>query len=233
MCYVDFRITGLAVSGLTDHPRTFAMSIHHIAELAIRNEDMTILYAPLVKAQSSIQYGHSRLVKCSFARSGFLVIGPNWLGIVATSCVLCAGTWMNLRLLHKFKNFEDSTKATMELVIYSFCIACNLLLLLAALNDPGIVFPPSSESDLDPDAAVSEWELKNMPYCSTCKVQTPPNRHIGHCYMCGYCIENLDHHCPWMGQCIGRRNKFWFIVFNICWILYFLEYASVAIMGDL
>jgi len=50
-----------------------------------------------------------------------------------------------------------------------------------------------------------------------------------HCRRCGICVDELgiisfpvlktliqiDHHCPWMGNCIGRRNRALFIVFLV------------------
>jgi|TARA_B110000285_G_C14747254_1_gene433539 hypothetical protein len=36
---------------------------------------------------------------------------------------------------------------------------------------------------------------------------------------CGVCIEQHDHHCPWLGTCIGYRNLKFFVSF-LFWILF-------------
>ena len=50
-----------------------------------------------------------------------------------------------------------------------------------------------------------------LSYCETCKIMRPPRSY--HCGECGYCIEVHDHHCPWMGTCIGKRNIKYFVCF--------------------
>lgn len=57
-----------------------------------------------------------------------------------------------------------------------------------------------------PHDITQTWKLKNLPFCSVCNVLTPESKNIYHCQDCGFCIEHNDHHCPWMGQCIGKHN---------------------------
>lgn len=52
---------------------------------------------------------------------------------------------------------------------------------------------------------------QQLSFCSTCKIIRPPRSF--HCGDCGVCIEIHDHHCPWVGTCIGKRNTRYFVLF--------------------
>lgn len=48
--------------------------------------------------------------------------------------------------------------------------------------------------------------------CVKCNCNKPPRAH--HCSLCGRCVLGMDHHCPWMNNCIGLRNQKSFLLFN-------------------
>jgi palmitoyltransferase ZDHHC9/14/18 len=53
-----------------------------------------------------------------------------------------------------------------------------------------------------------------MRYCDICNIFKPPTR-CSHCYQCENCVCGFDHHCIWLGTCIGARNYFWYVLYLI------------------
>jgi hypothetical protein len=52
---------------------------------------------------------------------------------------------------------------------------------------------------------------KDWTICTRCEMYRPPRAH--HCRICKRCIKRMDHHCPWINNCVGERNQKYFLQF--------------------
>lgn len=43
-----------------------------------------------------------------------------------------------------------------------------------------------------------------MLYCDICRSYVQLTSR--HCRSCGRCVENFDHHCMWINNCVGGKN---------------------------
>ena len=73
--------------------------------------------------------------------------------------------------------------------------------------------------------------FKPMRFCEKCNVFRPPTR-SSHCYTCGVCIIGFDHHCVWLGTCIGARNYLDFMLFLIS-LIALIFFCVVSLLLEL
>ncbi|VEL22046.1 unnamed protein product, partial [Protopolystoma xenopodis] len=74
---------------------------------------------------------------------------------------------------------------------------------MAASMDPGRV-PVPLPHDLPKCTG-------GVTMCQRCVLPRPPRAH--HCGICRCCIMRMDHHCPWLANCVGCRNHKHFFLF--------------------
>lgn len=87
---------------------------------------------------------------------------------------------------------------------------------LVGVTDPG-VYPRLGHGERDPLEQCSY-----LPLCKICNFRRP--RRAAHCYTCGVCVLEHDHHCGVIGGCVGQRSLRWFTI-------YLLSISSASAMG--
>lgn len=53
-------------------------------------------------------------------------------------------------------------------------------------------------------------ERRPLGYCNHCRNGKPPRCH--HCSVCRRCVLKMDHHCLWVGNCLGAHNYKFFLL---------------------
>ena len=77
---------------------------------------------------------------------------------------------------------------------------------------------------------MQQLSKKYLRICNICDCVKPPRAH--HCRKCGRCVIRMDHHCPWVGNCVGLRTFKQFLLFNlyVCLLsLYYFSYFTIVL----
>jgi len=87
-------------------------------------------------------------------------------------------------------------------------------------------------SSSDPVPISHEAKRSGMRrYCKWCMRYKPDRCH--HCRVCNSCVLRMDHHCPWIANCVGFRNHKYFLLlviyaFLICHFMWITQLESVS-----
>lgn len=115
---------------------------------------------------------------------------------------------------------------------YSSAFVALLYLLLtwsyttAVFTDPGSPLQSKrgySNLPTTENRAYTSFTVKSsgeIRFCKKCQTTKPDRAH--HCSTCRRCVLKMDHHCPWLGTCVGLKNYKAFLLFLIyltlfCW----------------
>ena len=111
-------------------------------------------------------------------------------------------------------------------MIILFCITSSILFYIG-LIDPGLMLKGNLEEIKNQviETKPKTTKIRQLGYisiykkCTTCNIIRP--QRTTHCGCCNNCIQRFDHHCPWIGTCVGLRNYSYFYLF-----LFFLNISQ-------
>ncbi|XP_055374344.1 palmitoyltransferase ZDHHC20-B isoform X2 [Condylostylus longicornis] len=104
---------------------------------------------------------------------------------------------------------------------------------------------PQSEIDkliqaetIDQLKVILEYYARDLPvsnrtsngavrFCDKCKIIKPDRAH--HCSVCGCCVLKMDHHCPWVNNCVNFTNYKYFVLFLGYALLYCIYVAITSL----
>ncbi|KAL4493959.1 hypothetical protein ABPG72_021976 [Tetrahymena utriculariae] len=94
------------------------------------------------------------------------------------------------------------------------------------IENHGNQIKPFNASNISKNMQINGQSNKNqMPfvekrYCTSCYINMPLR--AKHCKDCKRCVARFDHHCPYVGNCIGEKNKcvfYWFLILQLVELL--------------
>jgi palmitoyltransferase ZDHHC9/14/18 len=112
------------------------------------------------------------------------------------------------------------------------CLLVLLFLILSSFRDPGILrryhYSGFFKYDRKNSKIFQLGFVRQYKYCGTCSIMRPIRS--SHCMDCNNCVEKCDHHCPWIGNCVGKRNYIFFYSYVVCFsfTLLYIEGFCIA-----
>lgn len=108
----------------------------------------------------------------------------------------------------------------------TLCMACFIGCLvfgtISAALDPGYLETPKNN-----DLMQIFKETDPSYLCFECSLITTLRSR--HCNVCHRCVDVFDHHCPWINNCIGKRNIIPFYLFIFLQAVYLFGVLSLVL----
>jgi len=114
-------------------------------------------------------------------------------------------------------------KAETQPLMYPVCLVFTVVIVLLMTSYLRCTFTSSAVCDNPPPPGY----VHHGRMCHKCDAPKPHRAH--HCSICGNCILKMDHHCPWVANCVGFRNYKYFVLFLLYAVVGCLMYVVAGI----
>ncbi|KAM7258708.1 hypothetical protein ACFE04_014449 [Oxalis oulophora] len=192
-----------------------------------------------------------------FGCGGRIILGPDGSSLYLTVFLIgCPALVFCMKMLFLMDKADPHFETPIFIIGLTLTILDFIFLSLTSCRDPGIIPrngqpPPDSDCPYDASTHSVDWVNTKTPdlklprtrdilvnghsmkikFCDTCLLYRPPR--ASHCSICNNCVQKFDHHCPWVGQCIGLRNYPFFICFIssstlLCLYVFIFSWVNVV-----
>lgn len=153
---------------------------------------------------------------------GKFITGKSYFSIIITGCLIFIPPLILYYILYNTLIFEKNVLVILVLITTILLVLSFLYLIKSSFTEPGIIKRNYKRSIVENMSKnynkYSIIHIKNghiIKYipCYTCNIIRPVR--TSHCAECDNCTERFDHHCIWIGQCVGKRNYSYFILFLV------------------
>ena len=150
----------------------------------------------------------------SFKCDGAIIYGPKIRNLLITTFVINLSNLIGICVIQ-----QNIVSLVLSWILVDY------FLYRSALSDPGILprQPRHQMSKIKQKRKLifngNKSHLVEMKYCTTCHIIRPmgcssqSDHRTVHCSQCDCCVQEFDHHCPWISNCIGKHNYFSFFMF--------------------
>ena len=134
----------------------------------------------------------------------------------------------NILFILLFNNIYARVNIIFKISAFLLLIIVNLSQIYTVFINPGIPKKIWYINDkiinliMEDENVYKEFNINKYQICRNCNILIDKYLRIIHCDICNVCCEFYDHHCPWIGKCIGKNNYLSFKIFVYSNILYIL-----------
>ena len=161
---------------------------------------------------------------------GKIIAGVKYYHIFFSLIILSTPIILLISSLIQLSEYNSSIIMTIiTLIIYILSV---ILIFIGGLSDPGIIERNNEFACYDNKKTIikinKNGNILNLNFCYTCFHFRPPR--TSHCAECDNCVEKFDHHCLWMGNCVGKRNYkfFYYLIFFVSLNCFLQIFTSIC-----